>query len=356
MRASDFDYTLPPERIAQQPALRRDQSRLLVLERRTGAIHHRHFPELQDYLVPGDLLALNDSKVIPARLRALKTNSGGQIELLLLEECAANEWWALVRPGKRLRTGTRLTVLDRTHELAGITVRVEEKNQEGHCRLRFEGTADLFADLAALGETPLPPYLERARSGPDATDAERYQTVYAREAGSVAAPTAGLHFTAEFLDRLGRRGVQTAFVTLHVGWGTFAPLRTESNHLLHEERFVLGTAAAAQLNAARREGRRVIAVGTTTLRALESVAAREGGRFVAGAGRTRLFIHPPFRFQVVDALVTNFHLPKSTLLTLVCAFAAPGEIRGRDLVLGAYAEAIREKYRFYSYGDAMLII
>jgi S-adenosylmethionine:tRNA ribosyltransferase-isomerase len=418
VRTADFHYDLPPELIAQHPATRREDARLLVLHRADGRREHRRFPDLLGYLRAGDLLVLNNSRVLPARLRGRKPASGGEVEVLLVEEHARNDWWALLRPGKRVRSGTRLEFAPaaeglgprtkdqerrtfnvqrptfnvqrptsnfelrpspfalRTSPHDRLTAVVVAKNDEGHYRLRFEGAADVREALEYYGEVPLPPYIERS-AGPSAADRERYQTVFAQPPGSVAAPTAGLHFTAELLGRIRGLGVQVAFVTLHVGLGTFAPVKTASlaDHVMHEEAFEVSAEAAAAVQAARRDGRRVIAVGTTSVRVLESVdwavvragPLPTGGAGVAPAstppclppavrGRTRLFLRPPHRFQVVDALVTNFHLPASTLLMLVSAFAAPGETRGRELVQEAYAEAVRERYRFFSYGDAMLIL
>ena len=356
MRTADFHYDLPPELIAQHPAVRRDDSRLLLMDRTREPIEHRRFAELPGLLRAGDLLVLNDSRVIPARLRGVKPASGGAVEVLLVEEVAANDWWVMLRPGKRVRPGTRIQFRTPAGEPAGVAATVVGKNDEGHCRLRFDGAGDLRDALADLGEVPLPPYIER-EGAPDAADRERYQTVYARPAGSVAAPTAGLHFTEPLLERIRASGIQIAFVTLHVGLSTFAPVKAERivDHAMHEERFEVPPETAVLVAAARREGRRVIAVGTTTVRVLESVAATHGGGVVSGAGRTRIFIHPPFRFRVVDALLTNFHLPESTLLMLVSAFADPGGIAGRERVLAAYAAAVRERYRFFSYGDAMFI-
>jgi S-adenosylmethionine:tRNA ribosyltransferase-isomerase len=303
------------------------------------------------------VVVFNDSKVIPARLRATNPRTGGELEILLLEENALNDWWAMMRPAKRARVGSSLTLNRPGGGDSGIGVEVVACNAEGHRRLRFQGTASLTEDLPRLGEVPLPPYIRREGRGQLAADEERYQTVYARQPGSVAAPTAGLHFTQPLLDTLRARGITVHTLTLHVGLGTFAPVKAErlEDHVMHEERYEVPAATAEAINAARNEGRRVVAVGTTTTRVLESVAAANDGRIVAGAGRTRIFIRPPFGFRVVDALLTNFHLPQSTLLMLVSAFAAPGETRGRDLVLSAYAEAVRERYRFFSYGDAMFI-
>ena len=279
------------------------------------------------------------------------------MELLLVEESAPNEWWTLLRPGKRVRPGTEIHLTWNSGQASDVRAVVQEKNAEGHCLVRFTGTANILGELDALGEIPLPPYIERAVG---AEDDARYQTVFAQPVGSVAAPTAGLHFTPQLLDELRTRGVQIHFVTLHVGLGTFAPVKAEklADHVMHEERFELPATTAAAINAAKREGRRVIAVGTTTVRVLESAAQLSAFNFQLSAsqGRTRIFIHPPYQFRIVDALLTNFHLPQSTLLMLVSAFAAPGELRGRELILSAYAEAVRERYRFFSYGDAMLIL
>jgi S-adenosylmethionine:tRNA ribosyltransferase-isomerase len=354
MRTAEFDFSLPPELIAQQPASQRDAARLLVLDRATGDLGHRLFSDLPGLLRAGDVLVLNDSAVIPARLRARNIRTDGRFEVLLTEENQTNDWWAMLRPGKRARLGATLGLLDHTGQPTSIQATVTEFNAEGQRRLRFEGTADLRADLARLGETPLPPYITRP-AGASPADQERYQTVFAHAAGSVAAPTAGLHFTDELLQRIRAAGVEVGFVTLHVGLGTFAPVKSEQveGHQMHEEYFELSAQTAGVVNAAKREGRRVLAVGTTSVRVLESAAA--GAGVVAGRGRTRIFIHPPFDFRIVDALVTNFHWPRSTLLMLVSAFAAPGPTRGRELVLAAYAVAVRERYRFFSFGDAMFI-
>jgi S-adenosylmethionine:tRNA ribosyltransferase-isomerase len=357
MQTSDFDFFLPPELIAQVPAVERDQSRLLVLSRATGQTAHEKFPDFPPHLRPGDALVLNNSAVIPARLRGLNARSGGRFEILLLEETRTNEWWVMLRPGKRARVGSEIILLD--HNGATVTERavVIDVNDEGHRLLRFSGTADIRERLDTLGETPLPPYITRANAAELAADKTRYQTVYAAPPGSVAAPTAGLHFTNQLLDEIRARGVSVNFVTLHVGLGTFAPVKSQSlaGHVMHEERYEVSDATARAVNEARRDGRRVIAIGTTTVRVLEGVASQNNGKIIPGAGRTRIFIYPPFKFQIVDALVTNFHLPCSTLLMLVSAFATPDETRGREMVLSAYAEAVRERYRFFSYGDAMLI-
>lgn len=366
VRTADFDYDLPPELIAQAPAPRRDQSRLLVLDRRAGQLAHRQFRDLPEYLRHGDALVLNDSRVLPARLHGRNARTGGQFEVLLVEENAANDWWTMVRPGKRARTGTEIVLHDLQGRPSHLRAIVVEVNTEGHRRLRFSGIPDIAGALDALGEVPLPPYITRPDAGQTAADRERYQTVFARPHGSVAAPTAGLHFTEALLGELRSRGVRVCFVTLHVGLGTFAPVKAETlaAHIMHEERYVLSEETAAIINETRESGRRVFAVGTTSLRVLESAATQSAqGRpespaftVAAGFGKTRLFIYPPFNFRIADALLTNFHLPRSTLLMLVSAFAAPGETDGRALVLSAYQAAIQARHRFFSYGDAMLLL
>jgi S-adenosylmethionine:tRNA ribosyltransferase-isomerase len=358
VRTDSFDYELPAEQIAQVPAARRDEARLLSLDRSSGGIDHRRFKDLGSLLLPGDVLVLNDAKVIAARLRGQKANSGGSVELLLMEEIARNEWWAMLRPGKRVRAGTILSIAPQQTGRPAIPARVVDKNSEGHCRICFGLAANIVDELGSYGELPLPPYIERNGALERVDDAERYQTVYARESGSIAAPTAGLHFTPAVLRSLRESGVEIHFLTLHVGLGTFAPVKSEEvgDHRMHYEKFEIPTPTADAINLAKTEGRRVIPVGTTSLRTLESVARQNSGRLVAGSARTNLFLFPPAEFQIADALLTNFHLPRSTLLMLVSAFSAPGETtRGRDLILKAYAEAIRERYRFFSYGDAMFI-
>jgi S-adenosylmethionine:tRNA ribosyltransferase-isomerase len=352
-----FDYPLPEALIAQTPVEQRDASRLLVLDRQQGKMDHHKFTDLLKYLNPGDLLVLNNSRVIPARLRAANCQTGGSFEILLLEEVQPNCWWTMLRPGRRARPGTEMVLLDAAGQATAIRATVEEVNEEGHRRLRFAGTANLLGECNDLGEVPLPPYIEREGRGQLARDWERYQTVYAQAPGSIAAPTAGLHFTPGLLEQVRARGVRTTFVTLHVGLGTFAPVKaaTVAAHPMHEERFELSDATAQLIQETRMAGGRVVAVGTTTVRVLESVAHANSGELVAGAGRTKIFIYPPYKFYVVNALLTNFHLPRSTLLMLVSAFAAPGRLEGRDLVLRAYAEAVRERYRFFSYGDAMFL-
>jgi S-adenosylmethionine:tRNA ribosyltransferase-isomerase len=273
--------------------------------------------------------------------------TGGQFEILLLEENSVNDWWAMMRPGKRAKPGTKIMLLTKSGELSGAVAEVTELNHEGHRRLHFSGAANIVGELGRLGELPLPPYIER------------YQTVFAAAAGSVAAPTAGLHFTPELLAKIRALGVTICFLTLHVGAGTFLPVKAQNiaGHKMHSEWFTVGEATVAAVNAAKKAGRRIVAVGTTATRALETIARQNHGMLNVYAGKTDIFIFPPAPFHLVDVLLTNFHLPASTLLMLVSAFAAPDEkTRGRDLILGAYAEAIRERYRFFSYGDAMLIL
>lgn len=357
VRTADFHFHLPPERIAQQPAAQRDGSRLLVLHRNSQKTEHRQFSGLLEFLEPGDVLALNNSRVIPARLHGKNPDTGGNFEILLLEENATNDWWAMMRPGKRAKIGAKIQLQAKNGNPTEIFAEVTDLNAPGHRRLRFSGAKNIFEELDPLGEMPLPPYIER--HGEKAEDRERYQTIYAQTAGSVAAPTAGLHFTPEILEKIRARGVKICFVTLHVGAGTFLPVKTENlaDHTMHSERFELGAETVAAINQAKNSGKKVVAVGTTTVRTLESVARLNAGKLNVYKGKTNIFLYPPATFQIVDALLTNFHLPESTLLMLVSAFAAPGETTsGRDLILCAYAEAIREQYRFFSYGDAMLIL
>lgn len=343
MLTSDFDYELPPEAIAQHP-VPRGESRLLVLNNE-GPERHQRVGDLPRLLHPGDLLVLNDTRVIPARLfgRRLQSDGelGGRMELLLVEKVGEREWEALARPGKRARPGT--TILFET----GLTAEVLEKREEdGRYQVRFSEAVE--GHLDRLGHIPLPPYIQREDA---AEDRERYQTVFARRPGAIAAPTAGLHFSTGLLEELRQAGVETAEVTLHVGIGTFKPVSAErvEEHRMDSERYEIGEEAAEAIRRTRERGGRVVAVGTTVVRTLESAALAGEGQIRPGSGSTWLFITPGFEFQVVDVLLTNFHLPRSTLLMLVSAFA------GRERVLAAYAEAIREGYRFYSYGDAMLL-
>ena len=349
MTLSDFEYQLPEGLIAQYPLPERDASRLLVVCREESAIHHGRFRDLGVWLRPGDLLVLNDTKVIPARLEGRRPG-GGKVGVLLIAEDAPNRWWALGRPGKGLAVGRRLSFQD------GIGALVVDRGEGGRRLLQFDGAEDILALLPRIGMMPLPPYLKRGASGEEhahggALDAERYQTVYATQAGAIAAPTAGLHFTDAILSEVGQHGVEIASLTLHVGVGTFTPVTAErvAEHRMAAERYAIPEGTAAAVKRAKAEGRRVVAVGTTTTRALED-AALAGSGIRAGEGMASLFITPGHRFQVVDALVTNFHLPRSTLLILVSAFA------GRNLIRKAYTEATHARYRFYSYGDAMLIL
>ena len=375
MFAADFHFPLPEQLIGQHPAPHRDTSRLLVFRRNSGETEHRRFRDLLYHLQSGDVLVLNDSRVIPARLRAINPKTGGAFEVLLLEENSRNDWWAMMRPGKRARIGSELMLVDLRGQPSAISATVIGMNAEGHRRLKFQCSAsaplandfDISNALDELGEVPLPPYIRRAErnterdtptSRESLEDRTRYQTVYAAEKGSVAAPTAGLHFTEELLEEIRKCGVHICHVTLHVGLGTFAPVKAErlEEHVMHYERFNVSSEVAAEINRAKGEGRRVIAVGTTSVRVLESLARGYDGKIIAGSGRTNIFIYPPFRFRIVDALITNFHLPRSTLLMLVSAFAAPGETAGREKILAVYAQAVKERYRFFSYGDAMLIL
>ncbi|MCI0370227.1 MAG: tRNA preQ1(34) S-adenosylmethionine ribosyltransferase-isomerase QueA [candidate division NC10 bacterium] len=354
MQLRDFHYALPPGLIAQHPLPERDASRLLLLDRGTGTVAHRSFRDLPVLLRPGDLLVMNDTRVLPARLYGM-TPRGGRVEILLLEEAGATAWWAWLKPGRRARVGAAFSLPD------DLLARVLERGPEGRILLEFDGSLPVREILERYGRMPLPPYIKRAapngrRSGPPGAsagegDRERYQTVYAREDGAIAAPTAGLHFTEAMLEAVRARGVAVAFLTLHVGVGTFKPVRVVEvkQHRMDPERFRIPEGTARAVKEARGRGGRVMAVGTTTVRALES-AADEGGAPRAGAGEATLFITPGYRFRVVDALLTNFHLPCTTLLMLVSAFA------GRDRVLAAYREATAARYRFYSYGDAMLIL
>jgi S-adenosylmethionine:tRNA ribosyltransferase-isomerase len=343
MRVSDFDYELPRELIAQEPAERRDASRLMVLHRSERRIEHRRFPDLLKYLQPGDCLVVNDTKVIPARLVGRRVGSGGTAELLLLRADGGNRWEVLCRPARRLRPGAQVGFGD-----GELMATVVGELDDGRRVVEFKSERPLREALERLGQVPLPPYITRA---PLPADRERYQTVYARAEGAVAAPTAGLHFTPELLEAIRGQGVRIATITLHVGLGTFRPVECErvEEHTMHSEQFQVTAEAAQTVNGCRGQRGRVVAVGTTVVRALES-AADETGTVMPTTGEADLFITPGHRFRAVDMLLTNFHLPRSTLLMLVSAFA------GREFVLRAYSEAVRQRYRFYSYGDAMLIL
>lgn len=342
MKTSDFEYELPQELVAQYPAKRRDESRLLVLDRETGEIEHRVFRDILGYVVPGDLLVVNESAVIPARFVGRKKDTGGAAEMFLLKEVAPSRWEVLVKPGARIRKGAVL-------EFGSGSLRAEVQRELGggkrEVMLTAEGQLDRAID--GLGQVPLPPYIQRE---PEDVDRERYQTVYARVRGAVAAPTAGLHFTDSLLNEIREKGVRIVSVLLHVGLGTFRPVSADDPeaHSMEEEYFELSPEAAEAVNETRRNAGRVFAVGTTTVRVLETLAGKDG-TVSPGGGWTGLYIKPPYEFRCVDALVTNFHLPRSTLLMLVSAF---GE---RRKVLACYREAVEKRYRFYSYGDAMLI-
>ena len=360
LKASDFDFELPQELIAQHPAPHRSDSRLMVFNRQDKSVDHRVFSDLPELLREGDLLILNDTQVIPARLFAQRDN-GKKFEILLLEMLTPFSWKVMIRSGKEAARGGPLTLLENAaHERSDITATVVDKElQSGNYHVLFEWAGrpyDIRDRLAELGAVPLPPYIERE---PRNEDIERYQTVFARNSGSVAAPTAGLHFTLELLNRLKEKKIETAYVTLHVGPGTFAPVKSENlaDHPMHEEPFILSQETASAINRAKREGRRVIPVGTTSMRVIESVARQMGGaHYLRGMiSWTRLFIYPPSPFYVSDALLTNFHFPRSTLLMLVSAFATPGSLQGRERILAAYRQAVENRYRFFSYGDAMLI-
>lgn len=342
MKTSDFDYHLPPELIAQIPLDTRDQSRLMVLRRSDGSVEHRHFYEVIDYLESGDLMVFNNSRVIPARIMGQKSDSQTKVEILLLRRLVDNTWEALVRPGRKIRAGTRIAIADINHVRdQGMDAEVLEQRQDGIRTIRFSDDSL----IETLGQIPLPPYIHTPLA-----DAGRYQTIYAKANGSVAAPTAGLHFTSELLSCLHKKGVRLAFVTLHIGLDTFRPVRVEdpSRHAIHKEYGELSSEVATLLNQTREQGKKVVAVGTSTVRLLE--AAAQSGRVGPFAGWIDLLILPGYRFRVPDVMVTNFHLPRSTLLMLVSAFA------GKDFILRAYEQAKSHNYRFYSFGDAMLIL
>ncbi len=349
MKTSDFDFHLPPELIAQHPPERREDARLLVLDRESGKVRHRDFPEIVEYFRPGDLLVLNDTRVIPARLLGKRSVTGGKAEVLLLSPLEDGGWEALVRPARRTRPGTEIEFG------AGLQATVRERREGGGVILDFSGGGDILPALEELGFPPLPPYIKRdLKDYPGelrARDRVRYQTVFARQPGAVAAPTAGLHFTPGIIDSLRRKGVEIAFITLSVGYGTFGPVKTEEieDHSLHSEDFQIPKETVDLVNGLQETGGRLWVVGTTVVRALESGAARTG-RLDPTEGSTDIFIYPGYEFKLKYNLLTNFHLPGSTLIMLVSALA------GREKILKAYAEAVKEKYRFYSYGDAMLIL
>ena len=339
MRTSDFNYFLPEELIAQTPIERRDGSRLLHLDKRTGEIEHRHFYDLPLYLRKGDCLVLNDSRVLPARLIG-RRETGGVVEVVLLRDMGGGVWECLTRPGRKTKPGTELVFGD-----GELTATVASACEDGNRLLRFHYEGIFLEVLERLGKMPLPPYIKE-----ELQDKERYQTVYSRELGSAAAPTAGLHFTEALLDKIARQGVSICYVTLHVGLGTFRPVKSENieNHEMHSEFCIIPDETAKTVNETNKNGGRIISVGTTSCRTLESFA-NEDGTLSAASGWTDIFIFPGYRFKCIDALVTNFHLPESTLIMLVSALA------GRENVLNAYEKAVEERYRFFSFGDAMII-
>lgn len=340
LKKSDFYFDLPQELIAQDPLEDRSSSRLLILNRESGEISHHVFREIIDYLNPGDCLVLNNTKVIPARLLGERDGTGAHVEVLLLKRREDDIWETLVKPGKKCRPGTRLVFGDGL-----LKAQVLETVEEGNRLIRFEYEGIFEEVLDRLGEMPLPPYITHKLQ-----DKNRYQTVYAKYEGSAAAPTAGLHFTEELLRRIEEKGVKTAYVTLHVGLGTFRPVKEENvlEHHMHSEFYQVSEETARTINEVKERGGRVICVGTTSCRTVES-ASDENGQVLSGSGNTQIFIYPGYRFKVLDALITNFHLPESTLVMLVSALA------GRERVLDAYEEAVRERYRFFSFGDAMYI-
>ena len=340
MKTSDFNYELPKELIAQTPLEKRDTSRLMTLDRKTGAWEHHHFYELPDFLEPGDCLIRNDSRVLPARLLGQRLPGGGACEVLLLIDRGEKTWECLVRPGRHMREGTKLSFGN-----GELTAEVTEVLPDGNRLVRFDYEGIFLEVLERLGKMPLPPYIKE-----ELQDQERYQTVYSKVPGSAAAPTAGLHFTPELLETIRQKGVNIGYVTLHVGLGTFRPVKEEeiTEHEMHSEFCILPPETARLINETKAGGHRCICVGTTSCRTLESWAA-EDGRMEPKAGWTSIYIYPGYRFKVMDGLVTNFHLPESTLIMLVSAFA------GREHVLAAYEEAVRERYRFFSFGDAMFL-
>ena len=341
MNTADFDFHLPEELIAQTPLEKRDASKLLIVNRKTGEFQDRHFHSIIDMLEAGDALVMNDTRVLPARLYGQKEETGGHVELLLLKNTAGDEWEVLAKPAKRLKVGTRVSFGD-----GRLSAVVTEELTHGGRIVRFEYQGIFLEVLESLGEMPLPPYIHEKLD-----DRERYQTVYAKESGSAAAPTAGLHFTKELLAEIQAKGVHLVYLTLHVGLGTFRPVSVDNldEHEMHSEFYQLSEEAAATLRSVKENGGRVIAVGTTSIRTLETIGSKFDGQIQADSGWTNIFIKPGYEWKVVDAFSTNFHLPKSTLVMLVSAFA------GRELVLDAYHHAIQEHYRFFSFGDAMFI-
>ncbi|EAC4805389.1 tRNA preQ1(34) S-adenosylmethionine ribosyltransferase-isomerase QueA [Listeria monocytogenes] len=341
MKVEDFDFDLPEELIAQTPLLNRTSSRLMVLDKKSGDIKDQHFTDIISYLNEGDALVLNDTRVLPARLHGIKDETGAHIEVLLLKQKEGNAWETLVKPAKRIRKGATITFGDGA--LKAICL---EELEHGGRILEFSYEGIFYEVLEQLGEMPLPPYIKEQLA-----DQDRYQTVYAKENGSAAAPTAGLHFTEDLLAKISAKGVEIIFVTLHVGLGTFRPVDVEdtTNHKMHSEFYRLTEESAERINKIKAQGGKVVAVGTTSIRTLETIASRHDGKLVAESGWTEIFISPGYTFQAVDALITNFHLPKSTLIMLVSALS------DRTKILAAYNHAVEEQYRFFSFGDAMFI-
>ncbi|MDC7782495.1 tRNA preQ1(34) S-adenosylmethionine ribosyltransferase-isomerase QueA [Priestia megaterium] len=342
MKVDLFDFHLPEELIAQTPLEQRDASRLMVLNKETGSVKHHMFHDLLDYVQEGDCLVLNDTRVLPARLFGIKEDTGANIEVLLLKQTQGDTWETLVKPAKRVKEGTVISFGD-----GRLTAVCKETSDQGGRLLEFNYEGIFYEVLEQLGEMPLPPYIKERLD-----DQERYQTVFAREQGSAAAPTAGLHFTEEMLEQLKEKGVHIAFLTLHVGLGTFRPVSVDDleEHDMHSEFYQVSEGTAALLNSVREKGGRIISVGTTSTRTLETIATEHNGKFVASSGWTNIFIFPGYEFKAIDGMITNFHLPKSTLIMLVSALA------GRENVISAYEQAVAEKYRFFSFGDAMLIL
>ncbi|MFB1099114.1 MULTISPECIES: tRNA preQ1(34) S-adenosylmethionine ribosyltransferase-isomerase QueA [Bacillaceae] len=342
MDIQDYDFHLPEELIAQTPLQDRTASRLLVLNKEEKTMEHRHFADIGDYLKPGDCLVLNDTRVLPARLYGIKKDTQAKVEILLLKQIEGDSWEVLVKPAKKVKVGTELSFGD-----GKLTAVCKELLEHGGRIVEFHYDGIFYEVLEQLGEMPLPPYIKE-----QLPDQERYQTVYAKEQGSAAAPTAGLHFTKELLANLQEKGVEIAFITLHVGLGTFRPVSVESieEHEMHAEFYQMSQETADQLTRIRANGGRIISVGTTSTRTLETITRDHDGKFVAASGWTDIFIYPGFTYRAIDGLITNFHLPKSTLIMLVSAFA------GRDFILDAYRTAVEERYRFFSFGDAMLLV
>ncbi|EAD7947693.1 tRNA preQ1(34) S-adenosylmethionine ribosyltransferase-isomerase QueA [Listeria monocytogenes] len=341
MKVEDFDFDLPEELIAQTPLLDRTSSRLMVLDKESGDIKDQHFTDIISYLNKGDALVLNDTRVLPARLHGIKDETGAHIEVLLLKQKEGNAWETLVKPAKRIRKGATITFGD-----GALKATCLEELEHGGRILEFSYEGIFYEVLEQLGEMPLPPYIKEQLA-----DQDRYQTVYAKENGSAAAPTAGLHFTEDLLAKISAKGVEIIFVTLHVGLGTFRPVDVEdtANHKMHSEFYRLTEEAAERINKIKAQGGKVVAVGTTSIRTLETIASRHDGKLVAESGWTEIFISPGYTFQAVDALITNFHLPKSTLIMLVSALS------DRTKILAAYNHAVEQQYRFFSFGDAMFI-